>query len=586
MHLLLRLPPAAPRSSYHPPLSPHPLPPPPLRPFLRRPWPPSPCPPSPRPLRRRRRRPSRHLERPPPAHSKSPSSAEAAILLFRRLLAGECPAAPDKYSFTFAIAASSRGPSPAAGEALHSLAVIAGVLSDVFVGNSLINMYSAFGNTDDAQRMFDEMPLRDVAEAVFQEMPRRNEVSWAAMVSGYVKAARFSDALRCFRVLLRGEEAEPNEAVLVSVLSACAQSGALEQGKWVHAFIRRSGSPVSSAIATALVEMYSRCGDIECARQVFDSVPRRGLPVWTSMVSGLALHGCGGAAVELFRRMLDEGVKPDDVALLGVLNACSHSGLVEEGCAIFDNMVSSWGISPKVEHYGCLVDLLGRAGRLRRALEVAASMPVEPDAAIWRSLLSACRIHGDVRLAELVASRLACYPPAERGGSLVLLSNLYASARQWDEAASVRKKMAAVEGEGTVPGCSLIEIDGAVHEFLATDRRHPCIITIRAKLGEVLARVRAEGGYAVDTSGVTFDLEDEDKEEAVAGHSEKLAVAFGLMSLQPGGPMRIVKNLRICEDCHSAMKAISLVFHREILVRDKARFHAFSSGCCSCGDYW
>lgn len=537
------------------------------------------------------------------AHSKSPSSAGAALLLFRRMLAGECSAAPDKYSFTFVIAASSRRPSPAAGEALHGLAAIAGVLSDLFVGNSLISMYSAFGNKRDAHRVFDEMPLRDVvtwtsllagylsaadvpmAEAVFEEMPRRNEVSWAIMVSGYVKAARFNDALRCFRALLRCGEAEPNEPVLVSVLSACAQSGALDQGRWIHAFIRRSGSPVSSTIATALVEMYCRCGEIECARQVFDLVPWRDLPIWTSMISGLALHGRGGAAVELFRRMLGEGVKPDDVALLGVLNACSHSGLVEEGCAIFDSMVPLWGISPKVEHYGCLVDLLGRAGRLQRALEVAAGMPVEPDAAIWRSLLSSCRIHSDVRLAELVAGRLAGDSIAKQGSGLVLLSNLHASMRQWDEAAGVRKRMAAAE-EGTVPGCSVVEIDGAVHEFLATDRRHPCIIAIRAKLGEVLARARVEGGYAVDTSGVTFDLEEEDKEEAVAGHSEKLALAFGLMSLEPGRPLRIVKNLRICEDCHSAMKAISLVFHREILVRDKARFHAFSSGCCSCGDYW
>ncbi|MQL69059.1 hypothetical protein Taro_001347 [Colocasia esculenta] len=522
------------------------------------------------------------------AYSKAPADPDESLRLFHRMLAAHGPGppvAPDKFTYTFVIAACSRRPTSMAGEAVHGRAEATGFLSDIYVGNSLLNMYAAFGRTGEARKLFEEMPIRDVitwtsliggysrvgeiatAEQVFRDMPERNNVSWTVIISGYVRAARYNDAVRYFHDMLSSDEAKPNEAVLVSVLSACAQIGALDQGKWIHAYIDRAKSPQTSNITTALIDMYAKCGRLDCADQVFNAAPNTDILTWTCMISGLAMHGHGKDALELFHRMIEEGMKPDDITLLGVLNGCSHSGLVDEGYSIFNSMILSWGIVPKVEHYGCLVDLLGRAGYLKKAVEVVDSMPVEPDIVIWRSLLSACRIHGDLHLAEGIADRMSKYHPSNQGGGYVLLSNLYASVNHWEKVNTVRNKMQVPVG--SAPGYSFIEVDGIIHEFLAADKLHPQIVDIRNKLKEVLSRASMEGGYAADTRNVLFDLSEEEKEQAVSWHSEKLAVAFGLMSLEPGCPIRIVKNLRICEDCHSAMKAISQLEMRELTFGDQ-----------------
>lgn len=457
---------------------------------------------------------------------------------------------------------------------------------------------------EDAHKLFDEMPTRDVvswtslvkgytgvqkldvAQRLFDRMPEWNVVSWAVMVAGYINGEMYVDALRLFNFMLReSKEAVPNEAVLVCVLTACAQIGALDQGEWVHAYIDRTKLPKSSNVATALINMYSKCGRIESAKQVFRDASAKDVMTWTSMISGLALHGLGNEALQLFRRMVDERIRPDSIVLLGVLNACSHSGLVDEGRAIFYGMVRLWRIVPAVEHYGCLIDLLGRAGQLEKALAIIIKMPVEPDIVIWRALLSACRTHGNVELSECIIDHIGRLDIGSQGGGHVLLSNLYASVGRWDEVVRMRNRM-GVECRGSSPGCSWIEVDGTVHEFLAADRLHPQINAIRDKLVEVLREVSTKGGYVANTKNVLFDLSDEDQEQAIYWHSEKLAVAFGLMSLEAGCTIRIVKNLRICEDCHSAMKAISRVFSREIIVRDRCRFHTFREGNCSCNDYW
>nr|UPT49150.1 pentatricopeptide repeat protein AaPPR677 [Agave angustifolia] len=248
-------------------------------------------------------------------------------------------------------------------------------------------------------------------------------------------------------------------------------------------------------------------------------------------------------------------------------------------------MIRLWRIKPEIEHYGCLIDLLGRAGQLEKAVAIVIKMPVEPDIVIWRALLSACRTHGNIQLSERIIDHISKLDLGTQGGGHVLLSNLYASVGRWDEVARVRNRMGE-ECKGLSPGCSWIEVDGVVHEFLAADRMHPKIDAIRSKLVEVLREVSVKGGYIANTRNVLFDLSDEDREQAVYWHSEKLAVTFGLMSLEAGCSIRIVKNLRICEDCHSAMKAISHVFGREIVVRDRSRFHSFTEGECSCNDYW
>ena len=536
------------------------------------------------------------------AYSKTPSSQES-LYLFHQMLAHGRPTSADKYTFTFVFTACSRHPTLRGyGENVHGMVVKDGYESDIFVGNSLVNMYSIFSRMVDAKRVFDEMPQRDVitwtsvvkgyamrgelvrARELFDMMPGRNDVSWAVMVAGYVGHRFYNEALQCFNDMLCHDEVKPNEAVLVSILSACAHLGALDQGKWIHVYIDKNRILLSSNISTALIDMYAKCGRIDCARRVFDGLHKRDLLTWTSMISGLSMHGLGAECLWTFSEMLAEGFKPDDITLLGVLNGCSHSGLVEEGLSIFHDMIPLWGIVPKLEHYGCLIDLLGRAGRLESAFEAIKSMPMEPDVVAWRALLSACRIHGDVDLGERIINHIAELCPGSHGGGYVLLSNLYASMGQWESVTKVRKAMSQRSSEGC-PGCSWIEIDGVVHEFLAADKLHPRISEINKKLNEVLRRISIEGGYVPSTKQVLFDLNEEDKEQAVSWHSEKLAVAFGLLSTQEG-TIRITKNLRICEDCHSAMKTISLVFNREIVVRDRSRFHTFRYGNCSCTDYW
>ncbi|KAF3773331.1 Pentatricopeptide repeat-containing protein [Nymphaea thermarum] len=535
------------------------------------------------------------------AYSKS-AVPERALLLFREMLAvGDHDSGPDKYSFTFLIAACSRLDRSCN---CHSMVVKKGFERDTFVKNSLVSMYVSFGAMEDARKLFDGMTEpRDVvlrttmvggymkfgmvglALELFDEMPDSNDVTWGVVIAGCVKNGRYKDALSIFYDMLQGTNVKPNEASLVCALSACAHLGALDQGKWIHVYVDKRGVICSSNLATALIDMYMKCGSITHARRVFNSVSsRKDLLSWTSMITGLALHGLGREAVDLFLHMLDIGMKPDHITLIGVLNACSHSGLVDQGRQFFHGMHQLWGIVPTLEHYGCIVDLLGRAGFIDEAVKIAKCMPVEPDIVIWRALLSACRIHGNLALAEEIMHHVDRCDPLDHGGSKILLSSMYASSNCWDGVARVRRTMCKQRIQ-LVPGWSSIEVKGVIHEFVAGDRTHSRSADIYQKLDEIFNRLQAVG-YSPSTLRISFELSEEDKEQAMYWHSEKLAVAFGLLSTEDGFPIRVVKNLRICEDCHSAMKAISRVFGREIIVRDRSRFHNFKQGSCSCGDYW
>ncbi|KAL9243170.1 hypothetical protein vseg_017091 [Gypsophila vaccaria] len=438
---------------------------------------------------------------------------------------------------------------------------------DVFSWTSLLGGYAKCGDIDKACNLFDRMT-------------DRNDVSWGVMISGFVDNGKYIEALEYFCVMLDDGKVVPNEAAIVCALSACANLGAFDRGSSIHEYIERNDIVVSSNICTSLIDMYAKCGRLDHAYSVFNTMSKRDVQNFTSMISGLSIHGLGKDAIRVFSEMLAEGVKPNEITLLGVLNACSHSGLVQEGTDIFNDMEKSWSVVPKLEHYGCYVDLLGRAGHLERAFDIVKTMPMEPDAVLWRSLLSACRTHRDVTLGERIMNHVR---QLDSSGQ-VLLSSLYAYVGKWDGVSSMRKQMSARRNTSEL-GCSWIEVDGVTHEFRVDDQLHPRINEIRDKLKEILERAKL-GGYTTNTTQVTFDLSEEDKEHAVTLHSEKLAVAFGLMSTKPGTLIRIVKNLRTCDDCHLALKAISLAFDREIIVRDRSRFHTFKQGNCSCNDYW
>ncbi|KAM0894471.1 hypothetical protein ACQ4PT_024434 [Festuca glaucescens] len=338
---------------------------------------------------------------------------------------------------------------------VHRRVLVAGVALDVVACNALVDMYSKCGDAAAALRCFRTME------------PVKNVVTCNTMISAHARAGEHRQALALFREMLEQKGARPDDATFVAVLGACARLGALDAGRWVHAYVgrTRAGRNVDGLVGNALLDMYAKCGAVEQAAEVFDAMAWRDVYTYTSMISGLAAHGRGEDALALFADMRRAGVKPNKVTFLGVLSACCHAGLVENGLQHFDTMAEVYGVSPGVEHYGCVVDMLGRAGRLDEAEELVAAMPVRPDGLIWGSLLSACRSHGHVDRAERVMRWMGDYEEADAGG-YVLMSNMYAREGRHDKAVRVRRQMRRSKVD-KVPGCSVIEIDGVMHEFQA-----------------------------------------------------------------------------------------------------------------------
>lgn len=413
-------------------------------------------------------------------------------------------------------------------------------------------------------------------------MSEREIVTWNAMITGYFQNGFSEAALSLFREM-QVEGLAPDEVTMVSVLSACGHAGALELGKWVHAYIEKYRLDGRISVKTALVGMYSKCGCIEKALEVFEGIPDRNLVCWTAMINGLAFNGYGMKAVEFFDRMVGCNIRPDAVSLISILSACSHGGLLEEGRRLFGDLRRRYGIAPQMEHYGCMVDLLGRSGHLDEAYELIKNMPFAPNAVMWRTLLGACKVHNNVELGEMVLKKILELEPRHHG-DYVLLSNIYAAAGRWEDAANIRRTMKK-KGIAKVPGCSMIEVDSRIYSFFVEDKSHCHSEDIHRMLDQMALRLKL-AGYVPDTSKVLIDVDDDEKENALSHHSEKVAIAFGLIKTTPGTPLRVVKNLRVCDDCHSAIKLVSKIYDREIVVRDRNRFHHFKEGSCSCGDYW
>jgi pentatricopeptide repeat protein len=437
------------------------------------------------------------------------------------------------------------------------------------LATALVDMYGKCGEIRSARAIFDSMKNKDV-------------MTWTAMISAYAQANCIDYAFQLF-VQMRDNGVRPNELTMVSLLSLCAVNGALDMGKWFHAYIDKQGVEVDVILKTALIDMYAKCGDISGAQRLFSEAIDRDICTWNVMMAGYGMHGYGEKALKLFTEMETLGVKPNDITFIGALHACSHAGLVVEGKGLFEKMIHDFGLVPKVEHYGCMVDLLGRLGRLEEAYSFIRMMKVAPDHVMLGALLSACKIHGNLELAERVAKSLVACKNAD-SGTYILLSNAYSSSGKWKEAAEVRTNMRE-EGIEKEPGCSSIEVNNEIHEFLLGDLRHPQKEKIYKKLEELNQILRLEG-YTPATEVVLHDIEKSEKEWALAIHSERLAICYGLISTKPLTTIRVVKNLRVCNDCHLTIKLISNITRRKIVVRDRNRFHHFENGVCSCGDYW
>ncbi|CAL5091474.1 unnamed protein product [Urochloa decumbens] len=496
----------------------------------------------------------------------SPRPRLALALHARRL------APPDTHTYPPLLQACARLLSLRDGERIHAEVAKNGLATLVFVKNSLVHLYGACGLFESAHRVFDEIPLRE-----------RNPVSWNSMLNGFAANGRPNEVLTVFREMMDVDFA-PDGFTMVSVLTACAEIGALALGRRVHAYLAKIGLVDNSHVGNALIDLYAKCGSVDDARRFFEEMGTEQTVVsWTSLIVGLAVNGFGKQALELFGVMERKKLVPTEITMVGVLYACSHCGLVDDGFMYFDRMKEEYGITPRIEHLGCMVDLLGRAGKVEEAYDYIVNMPLEPNAVVWRTLLGACAMHKKLELGEAAWARLVELDPGH-SGDYVLLSNLYAAVGRWADVHVLRKTMAK-DGVRKNPGRSLVELRNSVYEFVMGDRSHPESEQIYKMLAEIAERLRREG-YIPRTSNVLADIEEEEKETALNYHSERLAIAFALLKSLPGTPIRIVKNLRVCGDCHTVIKLISKIYDREIIVRDRSRFHHFKSGSCSCKDYW
>ncbi|GMJ14047.1 Chloroplast RNA Editing Factor 7 [Hibiscus trionum] len=532
-----------------------------------------------------------YLQRQQPAH---------CLLFYLQML--QDSVFPNNFTFPCLIRACSVDGAVREGTQIHAHVFKFGFADDGFCLNNLIHMYVNFNALDDARKVFDKMPgnrrdvvswttlisgyaqlgLVEAAFEIFELMPVRNSVSWNAMIAAYVQSNRFHEAFALFN-RMRAEKVVLDKYVAASMLSACTGLGALEQGEWIHGYIENKGIELDSKLATTIIDMYCKCGCLEKAYETFEGLTCKGISSWNCMIGGFAMHGKGEAAIAIFKEMEKEGVGPDNITFVNILSACSHSGLIQEGRYYFQYMTEVHGIKPRMEHYGCMVDLLGRAGLLDEAKKLIDEMPMSPDVGVLGALFGACRIHGNIELGEEVGKRVIELEP-DNSGRYVLLANMYANAGRWEDVANVRRMMNE-RGVKKVPGFSVIELQGEVNEFIAGGRNHPESKEIYTKLDEVLECIRAVG-YVPSEGAIQEFEEEEEKENPLYYHSEKLAIAFGLLKTKAGETFRITKNLRVCRDCHNATKLISKVFDREIIVRDRNRFHHFKDGECSCKDYW
>ncbi|XP_062077901.1 pentatricopeptide repeat-containing protein At1g08070, chloroplastic [Humulus lupulus] len=360
---------------------------------------------------------------------------------------------------------------------------------DIVLWNTIISGYIELGDMVAAQKLFDEMPNRDImswntmlngyakngdveaCEMFFEEIPKRNVFSWNILVGGYARNACFFDVLKSFKRMLIEVDVSPNDATLVTVLSSCSRLGALDFGKWVHVYAVNIGYKGNVYIGNALIDMYAKCGLIENSVEVFTGMDMKDLITWNSIICSLAIHGRGDDALRMFSEMKKAGEKPDGITFIGILCACSHLGLIEDGLSYFNSMVNEYHITPEIEHYGCVVDLLARAGHLDRAVDFVKTMPIDADAVIWAALLGACKIYKNIELAELALERLIELEP-QNPSNYVMLSNIYGDLGRWKDVSRLKVAMRDT-GFKKFPGCSLIEVNDSVAEFYSFDERHP-----------------------------------------------------------------------------------------------------------------
>ncbi|KAI3472889.1 hypothetical protein Pfo_030838 [Paulownia fortunei] len=474
----------------------------------------------------------------------------------------------DEFVFSITLKACATLDDRKIGEQVHGLIVKLGLESEVSVGTPLVDFYVKCGEVESASR-------------AFEGISEPNDVSWSAIICGYCQIGEFEKCVKVFKSL-RSEGVVLNEFIYTSIFQVCSAFVDFNFGSQAHGDAIKRGLVSCLYGESAMITMYAKCGRLDYAYQVFESMDEPDTVAWTAMVAGCAYHGNAFEALSLLRKMQASGVRMNAVTFVAVFTSCSHAGLVEEAKRYLESMSSEHGVEPTIDHYNCMIDIYSRAGLLNEALDLINSMPFEPDAMSWKSLLGGCSIHRKYELGKIAAEKLLELDPKDTA-AYILLFNLHALSGRWDEAASVRKLMAERDLRKEM-GCSWITVKSKVHRFIVGDQHHPQTEEIYSKLQELKFSDPRKQNALLTEDDVSNILPE--RKEQLLVHSERLAIAFGLISTPASAPIVVFKNLRACKDCHDFAKHVSFVTGRTIVVRDSNRFHHFKSGECSCGDYW
>lgn len=540
------------------------------------------------------------------------------------------------YTFVSVLNVCSRALVLKVGKQIHSRVIVSDLGGNVYVWNALMDMYAKCGEIhharwlfnqtvgknlvswnamisgylknglpDECISLFHEMKLSglkpddvtianilgalfqtgrfDEANKVFSEFKVKDVVCWTTMIVGYSQYGKEEDALDLFSRMLQ-ENAKPDKFTISAVVSSSARLTSLYHGQVVHAKAVHIGVGDDLLVSSALVDMYFKCGETIDACNVFSNMPIRSVVSWNSMIVGLAQNGKDLEAIALFEEMLKENFKPDIITFVGVLSACTHAGLVKEGEDYFNSISELHKMTPSLDHYVCMINLFGRFSHKNKAIDLVNTMPHEPNNVIWSTLLSICSMNNDIEHGEIAARKLFELDPSN-AGPFIMLSNMYAASGRWNDVASVRSLMKNKNVKKNA-AYSWIDIDGEFHKFVAEDRTHPESEKIYEELNELIKELQSDG-FTPHTKLVLHDVKEDEKMKSICYHSEKLALAFGLLR-KPNRvtPVRILKNIRVCPDCHEFMKFVSKVKGRKIILRDSNRFHHFVGGQCSCNDLW
>ncbi|PIN03651.1 hypothetical protein CDL12_23822 [Handroanthus impetiginosus] len=560
---------------------------------------------------------------------------KAAILTYKSMLAAGVT--PDHYTLPCVLKACLALDDLRFGLQIHCPPVKNGLDLALFTGNGLVVMYGKCGNLVEARRVLDEMPYRDIiswnsmvagcaqnrrfdealevckemeslgvrpdpgtmaslspgvtttsaenimfVKKIFLDMAKEELVAWNVMIAVYANNSMSTEAIDLY-LQMEANGIEPDAITIASVLPACGDLCAISLGKQIHEYVEVKRLLLNLLIENALIDMYAKCRCLLEARKVFDEMQIKDVISWTSMMSAYGRSGKGHEAVELFSKMQCSGLVPDLIAFVSILSACSHAGLLSEGRNYYKLMTGKYKIVPRLEHFTCMVDLLGRAGRVAEAYDHIKQMPMEPNDRVWGALLNACHVYSNTDIGVIVADCLFQLAP-QQSGYYVLLSNIHAKAGRWKDVTIVRSIMKG-RGIKKMPGVGNVELHNHIHTFLSGDRSHPQSDKIYEELDILVGKMK-EVGYVPKTGTTLHDVEEEVKENHLVVHSEKLAIVFAFINTEPRTLIRVTKNLRVCEDCHIAIKFISAITERPIIARDMNRYHHFENGIYSCGDYW